>query len=426
MSSGDNHLSGATVTISAGTLQSGDTLGFTSPVGSGITGNYSGGVLTLSGSATPAQYQAALQSVTFSSASTSTTARAISIIAVDNSVDSTSATETVNVSAPVTVAGVYVSGSTWGSTFKSYLASHSLGSATYGYALQTGASQLTTLPWTNINQIDVQFSGPVSGVAQGSLELVGGANGTAPTVTGFTNLGNNAYQWTLSGPLTNNRYVIGVASSGSSFGPAVVDSNGAGISGTFTTSSSSFPSGNGLAGSTFDFFFNVLPGDVDRNADDNATDVNDVRPLASGTPTTSGSYNPYYDVLGAGNINATTLNTIRPLSGRLASGSPTAPSASQGVGTAGFTTLELGAQETGNSTALAAGGSPTGNLGNVSTGTTSANTNSVAVVSTTVGSGDSAAGTMAASTSSDRDHGRHRLAAADEAISDFDLADLWA
>ena len=79
VSSSDTDLTGATVTISAGTLQSGDTLHFTNQ--NGITGSYSGGVLTLSGSATPAQYQTALQSVTFSTTSTNTTTRSISIVA---------------------------------------------------------------------------------------------------------------------------------------------------------------------------------------------------------------------------------------------------------------------------------------------------------------------------------------------------------
>ena len=101
VSSNDTHLTGATVTISSGTFQTGDTLNFTTQ--NGITGSYSGGVLTLSGSATPAQYQAALQSVTFSTTSANTTARAISIVAVDNALSSTAASETVHVaiSAPV-------------------------------------------------------------------------------------------------------------------------------------------------------------------------------------------------------------------------------------------------------------------------------------------------------------------------------------
>ena len=85
VSSYDTDLTGATVTISAGTLQSGDTLNFTNQ--NGITGSYSGGVLTLSGSATPAQYQTALQSVTFSTTSTNTTTRSLSIVAIDGSLD---------------------------------------------------------------------------------------------------------------------------------------------------------------------------------------------------------------------------------------------------------------------------------------------------------------------------------------------------
>ena len=88
-------LTGATMTISAGTLQSGDTLNFTNQ--NGISGNYSGGVLTLSGFATVAQYQTALQSVTFSTTSTNTTTRSISVVAVDGSLDSSPAAESVNV-----------------------------------------------------------------------------------------------------------------------------------------------------------------------------------------------------------------------------------------------------------------------------------------------------------------------------------------
>ncbi len=409
----DTDVTGATMTIGTGYQPGNDTLNFTNQ--NGITGNYSAGVLTLTGSATPAQYQAALQSITFSSTSTSTTTRNISIVVSDSgdtgNVSSNTATTQIVVSPPVTVAGVYVSGSAWASSFDTYLANKNLGSATYGYALQTGSSQLTTLPWTNINQIDVQFSGPVSGIAQSSLALAGGANGSTPTVTGFAILGNNTYQWTLSGPLTNNRYVIGVASTSSSFGPAVVDSNGAGISGTFTTGQA-FPSGNGLAGPTFDFFFDVLPGDTDRNANDNATDINNIRPLSSGTRTTSASYNPYYDLLGTAIINATTLNTVRPLTGRLESANPTAPSDSQQVGTTNFVGLELGVQETGSPTPLATGSSTSSSQAGAVSNAVSAGTPSAAATSTTD------------STTPDSDLSRSKLAAIDAALSDFDLADL--
>ncbi len=97
----DSDLTGATVTISSGTLQSGDTLHFTNQ--NGISGSYTGGVLTLSGIATPSQYQTALQSITFSTTSTNTTARSLSIVALDTndtgSVASNTASEAVDVTA---------------------------------------------------------------------------------------------------------------------------------------------------------------------------------------------------------------------------------------------------------------------------------------------------------------------------------------
>ena len=335
VSSNGSNLTTATVTISNGTLQSGDTLSFTSPLGSGITGAYAGGALTLSGNATVAQYQAALQSVTFSDTSNaSTAARSISFFAADGNLNSNTAAEQVNVVAPVSITAAYVSSTSWGSTFLTYLAGHTnavtgkpYGSATYGYAFQTGSATIETqtLPWTNLNTITVSFSGAVQDVGLGTLDLVGGSGGTTPSVTGFTPDGNNTYTWTLSGPLTNNKYVFAIATTGSSFGTAgstqVVDSNGAGISGHFTEGQS-FPSGNGLANSTFDFFFDILPGDADRDVTDNSTDLADIRYLSSGTRSTSLSYNPYYDLNGDATINSTDLGLAKHFTGRLATASP--------------------------------------------------------------------------------------------------------
>ena len=130
-------------------------------------------MLTLSGSATVAQYQAALQSLKFSSTSTNTTTRSISIITIDGAIDSNIASETVNVSNPVMITALYVNGTGW-TTFDQYLGSQGYGSATLGYSLLAGSSQLTPLPWSTINEFEVQFSGPVTGITTGSIELVGG------------------------------------------------------------------------------------------------------------------------------------------------------------------------------------------------------------------------------------------------------------
>ena len=159
-------LTGATVTISSGTLQTGDTLHFTNQ--NGITGSYASGVLTLSGSATPAQYQTALQSVTFSTTSTNTTTRAISIVAADNSLSSTAAAESVKVALATPAAPVVTpSGTT--NTFtvgSSAVAVDSAVTVTFSGADLTGATVTIssgtlqtgdTLHFTNQNGITGSF-----------------------------------------------------------------------------------------------------------------------------------------------------------------------------------------------------------------------------------------------------------------------------
>ncbi|MEK6347046.1 MAG: DUF4347 domain-containing protein [Burkholderia sp.] len=96
---GSATLTGATITI--GSFQSGDVLNFTAQ--NGISASYSGGVLTLFGSATVAQYQTALQSITFDSSLTSpalsTTTRAISYTITDGTATSAVATRSITITA---------------------------------------------------------------------------------------------------------------------------------------------------------------------------------------------------------------------------------------------------------------------------------------------------------------------------------------
>ena len=84
--SADADLTSATETIT--NLQTGDTLNFTTQ--NGITGSYTAsGVLTLTGSATPANYQTALQSVTFSTTSTVKGTRTVDVVADDSNANTT-------------------------------------------------------------------------------------------------------------------------------------------------------------------------------------------------------------------------------------------------------------------------------------------------------------------------------------------------
>jgi len=470
VSSFDTDVTGATVTIGTG-YTANDTLHFTAQNGISIVSN-TGGVLTLTGSATPANYQTALESVTFSNTVNSSLAtRNISIVVSDSgdtgNVGSNTATTQIAVVAPITVTGAWVENPGWGSSgtsnFFGYLASSSLGSATLGYALQTGANQLTDLPFANINTISVQFSGAVTNIGLGSLTLVGGTGGgstgaatAAPSITGFTSDGNNTYSWTLSGNLTNNKYVFAIATTGSSFGTPgstqVTDSRGAGISGTFTTGTSTFSNdGNGLADATFDFFFNVLPGNGTQNGFVNSTDTAEAKALAN-VHENAVAYNPYFDYNGAGLINSVDSALDGEYANNKQSGitSPSAPAGSQQAGSSGssaslttgssgFTALALSVQETGSSTSLTAGSSTSLTAGNSQAASSqSGSSQSGSATTRTISNIGSASTSVATSSASAAGAGSDATApsaldvsltaqnlAIDRAVSDFDLADLW-
>ena len=90
------NLASATVSITGNFVTGEDVLGFTTQ--NGITGSFNAttGVLTLTGSATVANYQTALQSVTYANSSTnpSTAARTVSVVANDGTANSNTATRT--------------------------------------------------------------------------------------------------------------------------------------------------------------------------------------------------------------------------------------------------------------------------------------------------------------------------------------------
>ncbi|HEY1784780.1 MAG TPA: hypothetical protein VGG30_04495, partial [Pirellulales bacterium] len=447
VSSPDIDVTGATMTIGTGYQGSADTLHFSTQ--NGISSSYAAGVLTLTGSATPAQYQSALASVTFSSTSTSTATRNISIVVSDSSdtgnVKSNTATTLIAVSAPITITAAYVAGSNWttpsyptsSERFDTYLVNNGLGDAatpTVGYALRTGVSQTTDLPWVNVDTISVTFSGAVGNIGLGSLKLVGGTGGgavAAPTATGFASDGSNTYSWTFPTALGNNKYIFAIASTGSSFGTLgstrVTDANGAGISGTFVTGQA-FPSGNGMAGSTFDFAFSVLPADGQRQATVNSADTAEPKALANRQETNTG-YSPYYDYYGAGLINSVAAAVAAADSNKTQSGitAPTAPAiepvggTGDAVDSTGLAALALGVQESGSLPPNAAAAGIASNGGSASPPATAT---SLASTGSAPGTESESAKSSSSATATER-HGRHNFAAVDEAVSDFDPTDRW-
>jgi hypothetical protein len=177
-------LTGATMTISSGTIQPGDTLHFINQ--NGITGSYSAGVLTLSGAATTAQYQTALQSVTFSSTSTSITTRAIATVAFDGSLVSGAAAESVDVANNVVIA----SGST----------------AVFNF----GGLPVAVDPGVVISSTDTHLSGAVVTLADYGYDYADTLSFTSPAGSGITGSFSITYYGgavlTLSGNATVAQY----------------------------------------------------------------------------------------------------------------------------------------------------------------------------------------------------------------------------
>ncbi|MEH2174168.1 beta strand repeat-containing protein [Nostoc sp.] len=96
-----SNLASATVSITSGFASAEDILAFTNQ--NGITGSYNSttGVLTLTGSSTVANYQAALRSITYTNNSDNpnTTPRTISFIVNDGAANSTAVTRNINITA---------------------------------------------------------------------------------------------------------------------------------------------------------------------------------------------------------------------------------------------------------------------------------------------------------------------------------------
>lgn len=195
-----------------------------------------------------------------------------------------------------------------------------------GYKIPTGAGQLDTLPWINVNEVHVTFSEDVViGAGNISLHGVNVAN-YGGTVT------YNASTFTatlkLANPIAADKLILHVDDN-------VADTGGNKLDGEWTNGTSSYPSGNGTAGADFNFRFNVLPGDSNRNGTLTGptdgvlgSDVIKVRNHQFLTPA-DGAYSVFDDVNGSANISGVDVVAVRnrQFTG-LPAGSPVAPAGS--------------------------------------------------------------------------------------------------
>ncbi|HEY9834907.1 MAG TPA: cadherin-like domain-containing protein, partial [Stenomitos sp.] len=224
------NLTGATVTISNG-FTTGDILSFTNQ--NGITGSYnsSTGVLTLTGSATVANYQAALRSITFSSSSDNPTAtstsRTISWQVNDGSGQnnnnlSTAVTSTINITA-INDAPVLGSAASGSLSYTENAAATIISSTGLGIAepdnttIQSATIQITGNFQTGQDVLSISGSLP-SGITAGSFNASTGTltlTGSATLAAYQTALQQIAYSNSSDNPNTATRTISYTVNDGS-------------------------------------------------------------------------------------------------------------------------------------------------------------------------------------------------------------------
>lgn len=167
-----------------------------------------------------------------------------------------------------TVTAVRVGSTAWDPNFKQVADPTALD---LGYLIPGGAAQLDVLPWTNINQIMLTFSEPTV-TSLGDLRLRGVNTASYDAlITGFSyDPGTLTATWTLSSALTKDRYLI-------SLNDTATDIAGSALDGEWVNGADTFPSGNGVAGTDFNFNVNILPGDASRNGFVQSGDVTQIQ-----------------------------------------------------------------------------------------------------------------------------------------------------
>lgn len=214
------------------------------------------------------------------------------------------------------VTDILVKGSGWSAAFLQYLKDQGLGDG--GFSRVTGAGQLTALPWINIDQISIRFSEDVgASLGQDDLSLFGVDSTYAISGFAYDPLTYTA-TWTLGSAIGADKLLAAVAAA------AVTDQAGNELDGEWTTGDTG-NSGDGTPGGDFEFRFNVLPGDANRNGVANALDSNIVRSIQGAVPGIE-AYSPFADVNGNAVINALDANIVRGLQGlTLPAGEPASP-----------------------------------------------------------------------------------------------------
>ncbi len=192
--------------------------------------------------------------------------------------------------APV-VTGIYLDSSAWSPAYRDHLAQAGAGAAA-GVTLNSGETQLDTIPFINVDRIAVRFSEPVTVVAS-HLSLLG-VETSSVSWAGFSyDQVTLTATWTLGAALAADAYRMVL-------GDAVTDLANTALDGDWIDGVSA-SSGDGGAGGALSFRFNVLPGDADRSGTVTADDFALIRQSQFRGPGSPG-YNLWLDLDGSAGI----------------------------------------------------------------------------------------------------------------------------
>ncbi len=195
-----------------------------------------------------------------------------------------------------------------------------------GYEIPTGyatvpsllaqTSQSSVLPWRNIDKLYVEFSEdvqpPTGGWSSpGVIAIFNSANAAIPVSNISYDSTNFRLTITTANALGDDRYLLAIDDT-------ITDADGAALDGEFGNGTDTLfgnlgTSGDGTAGTKFEFLFNVQHADASGSG---SVDVTDLSRLGTGFGGRTGNvaatanYNPYADFNGSGAIDVTDLSIL--------------------------------------------------------------------------------------------------------------------
>ena len=163
-----------------------------------------------------------------------------------------------------------------------------------GYAVPAGTTQSSPLPWENLDQVSITFSDDVQ-INLADIQLTGITTSEYTVTEVNYDSGSRTATLTLNNPIEADRLQLVIADS-------VTNPSGEALDGEWPSQGSTYESGNGIAGGSFVFDFNVLPGDISQ---DNYVLGNDFTLAANAR--LSDRHDPHYSVVADLDGSATVL-----------------------------------------------------------------------------------------------------------------------